>query len=74
MRKRIFKPFPLCYNDMKDVQRSRCILIEGGLSVKPRILISRSPESRGLYETAVEKAGESPCPSIAQIQRWTLTV
>ena len=25
--------------------------------MKPRILISRSPESRGLYEQAVEKAG-----------------
>ena len=25
--------------------------------MKPRILISRSPESSGLYEAAVEKAG-----------------
>ena len=34
--------------------------------MKPRILISRSPESRGLYEAAVEKAGGEPlsfhCP------------
>ena len=29
----------------------------GGMPVKPRILISRSPESSGLYEAAVEKAG-----------------
>lgn len=36
------------------------------MSVKPRILISRSPESSGLYEAAVEKAGGEPlsfhCP------------
>ena len=34
--------------------------------MKPRILISRSPESSGLYEAAVEKAGGEPlsyhCP------------
>ena len=34
--------------------------------MKPRILISRAPESRGLYEAAVEKAGGVPlsfhCP------------
>ena len=36
--------------------------------MKPRILISRSPESSGLYEAAVEKAGGEPlsfhCPDI----------
>ena len=36
--------------------------------MKPRILISRSPETSGLYEAAVEKAGGEPlsfhCPDI----------
>ena len=36
--------------------------------MKPRILISRSPESSGLYEAAVERAGGEPlsfhCPDL----------
>ena len=36
------------------------------MPVKPRVLISRAPESSGLYEKAVEKAGGEPlsfhCP------------
>ena len=43
---------------------------EGGRSVKPRILISRSPETKGLCEAAVEKAGGEPisqhCPDPEQ--------
>ena len=38
------------------------------MPVKPRILISRSPESSGLYEAAVERAGGEPlsfhCPDL----------
>lgn len=43
---------------------------EGGRFVKPRILISRSPETKGLCEAAVEKAGGEPisqhCPDPEQ--------